>query len=133
MAFAVFVRLFCDGGKGMIKRGTLVCWLIVITVMVAVILETQIFDGEGIASKQTAEQTEIQVQEAYYYELRDVSFDGQEVTGKWKDADGKEKTLRAKLPSAGNGVLHNGVTVILQSYMEPVNGEIKDCFYWTAR
>ena len=70
--------------------------------------------------------------EAYLYELKDVSYDGKEVTGTWTDEMGDRQVLRAVLPSAGTGILCDGCTITLRSYSTPVDGILNDCFYWSA-
>ena len=118
----------------MVRRSTLLCCMLVMIAGTIVFFGSAIFSDDKAANRAVEfVQEDQQVgKEAYLYELRDVSYDGKEVTGTWTDEMGDRQVLRAVLPSAGTGILCDGCTITLRSYSTPVDGILNDCFYWSA-
>ena len=119
----------------MIKKSTLLCWFLVIIAGAIVFIGSAIFSDDAAVKKAvqvTQEESQEVGEEAYLYELMDVSFDGEEVTGTWTDELGNRQILKAVLPSAGTGILCDGCTITLHSYSTPVDGILNDCFYWSS-
>ena len=90
--------------------------------MLVMIAGTIVFVGSAIFSDDKAANRAVELvqeedqqvgKEAYLYELKDVSYDGKEVTGTWTDE-------------------MDGCTITLRSYSTPVDGILNDCFYWSA-
>ena len=69
--------------------------------------------------------------EAYYYTLKDIQFDGTYVYGNWKNLNNEEQYIATRLPSSGNGMIRNGVSITLRSYEVPEDGILEGCFYWS--
>ena len=53
--------------------------------------------------------------------------------GIWKKEEGEEQKIKAKLPSVGSGLHHDGGKVSLQSYETPdEDGILRNSFYWNG-
>lgn len=87
----------------MIRRSTLLCCMLVMIAGTIVFVGSAIFSDDKAANRavELVQEEDQQVgKEAYLYELKDVSYDGKEVTGTWTDEMGDRQVLRAVLPSA---------------------------------
>lgn len=119
----------------MVRRSTLLCCMLVMIAGTIVFVGSAIFSDDKAANRAVElvqEEDQRVGKEAYLYELKDVSYNGKEVTGTWTDEMGDRQVLRAVLPSAGTGILCDGCTITLRSYSTPVDGILNDCFYWSA-
>lgn len=115
----------------MIKRSTILyCTMGLLTVTAAVFVSL-VLDLK--LNRPVPNQEEIAEEDsAHYYELENIYYDGRFVTGVWTNEVGEEEDITAELPSLGCGIVHNGGRISLQSYEEPEDGILEDCFYWSG-
>ena len=115
-----------------VKRSTVEMFILIIFVSFIACVYV-LFRGESTSasvSTQTVEE-QYEVQEAYSYTLTDIRFDGTYVSGDWKDSNNEEQYITTRLPSSGNGMIRDGVSITLRSYEVPKDGVLDGCYYWS--
>ena len=115
-----------------IKRITLISFITIIYIGIIMVGIGLFVDWEPSSVTENMEEQEM-MSDAKYYELENIRLEGEYVIGIWKNEVGEEQRIKAKLPSAGSGILHDGGKVSLQSYETPdEDGILSNCFYWNG-
>lgn len=115
-----------------IKRNTLISFITIIYIGIIMVGIGLFVDWGPSSVTENMEKQEI-MSDAKYYELENIRLEGEYVIGIWKNEVGEEQKIKAKLPSVGSGILHDGGKVSLQSYETPdEDGILRNSFYWNG-
>ena len=115
-----------------IKRSTLIEGLLIICIIAVLGLVAAIREPAASQNQvETIGEPEIEISNIYI--LKNIHYTGTYVSGTWKDDFGNEQQVKARMPSAGSGCIHDGGNVALHTYETLTNGTLENCFYWQEK